>query len=97
MTPSFAVQTVPQFDHLLRRLAQQHPELAGVLAEAFTIFRTDPYNRSHQHDILKLTGASPGEGGQYRLHRGCFWFRDDIERRKVIRFSWGLRREDTYR
>jgi hypothetical protein len=44
MTPSFVVRTVPQFDRLLRRLARQHPELAGVFDEAFTILRTDPYN-----------------------------------------------------
>jgi mRNA-degrading endonuclease RelE of RelBE toxin-antitoxin system len=95
MTSLFAVRAVPQFDRLLRRLAQQHPELAGVFAEALTIVRTDPYNRSRQHDILKLKGVSPGEGGQYRLRRGRF--RYDIEHREVILYYCGLRREDTYR
>ena len=97
MTPPFFVRTVPQFDRLLRRLARQHPELAGVYAEALTILRNDPYNRSRQYDILKLIGVSPGEGGQYRLRRGRFWFRYDIERREVILYYCGLRRKDTYR
>jgi mRNA-degrading endonuclease RelE of RelBE toxin-antitoxin system len=97
MTPSFSVRTVPQFDRLLRRLARQHPELATVYAETLTILRNDPYNRSRQHDILKLIGVSPGEGGQYRLRRGRFRFRYDIERREVILYYCGLRREDTYR
>jgi hypothetical protein len=84
MTPPFSVRTVPQFDRLLR-------------AEALTILRTDPYNRSRQHDSLKLTGVSPGEGGQYRLRLGRFRFRYDIQRREVILYYCGLRREGTYR
>jgi mRNA-degrading endonuclease RelE of RelBE toxin-antitoxin system len=92
MTSLFAVRAVPQFDRLLRRLAQQHPELAGVFAEALTIVHTDPYNRSRQHDILKLKGVSLGEGGQYRLRRGRFRFRYDIEHREVILYYCGLRR-----
>jgi mRNA-degrading endonuclease RelE of RelBE toxin-antitoxin system len=97
MTPPFSVRTVPQFDRLLRRLDRQHPELGGVYAEALTILRTDPYNRSRQHDSLKLTGVSPGEGGQYRLRLGRFRFRYDIQRREVILYYCGLRREGTYR
>jgi mRNA-degrading endonuclease RelE of RelBE toxin-antitoxin system len=85
----------PQFDRLLRRLDRQHPELTGVYAEALTILCTDPYNRSRQHDILNLKGLSPREGGQYRLRLGRFRYRDDIERREVILYYCGLRREDT--
>jgi mRNA-degrading endonuclease RelE of RelBE toxin-antitoxin system len=87
MTPLFSVRTVPQFDRLLRRLARQHPELAGVYAEALTILRTNPYNRSCQHDVLKLKGVSPREGVQYRLRRGHFRFRYDIERHEVILYK----------
>ena len=97
MTSPFSVRTIPQFDRLLRRLDRQHPELTGVSAEALTILRTDPYNRSRQHDISKLTGVSPREGGQYRLRLGRLRYRDDIERREVILYYCGLRREDTYR
>ena len=97
MTSPFSVRTIPQFDRLLRRLNRQHSELAGVYANAVNILRSDPYNRSRQHDILKLTGISPGEGGQYRLRLGRFRFRYDIEGRQVILYYCGLRREDTYR
>jgi hypothetical protein len=97
MTSPFAVRTIPQFDRLLRRLDRQHPELADVYAEALTILRTDPYNRSQQYDILKLKGVSPREGGQYRLRLGRYRYRYDIESREVILYYCGLRREDTYR
>ena len=50
-----------------------------------------------EHDIWKLTGYAHGEGGQYRLRRGRFRFRYDIERREVILYYCGLRREDTSR
>jgi hypothetical protein len=97
MTSPFSVRAIPQFDRLLRRLDRQHPELTGVYAEALTILRTDPYNQSRQHDILKLKGLSPREGGQCRLCLGRFRYRHDIERREVILYYCGLRREDTYR
>jgi hypothetical protein len=63
MTSPFSVRTIPQFDRLLCRPDRQHPELSGVYAEALTILRTAPYNRSRQHDILKLKGILPREGG----------------------------------
>jgi len=97
MTPPFFVRTVPRCDRLLHRITRQHPELAGVCAEALTILRHDSYNRTRQHNILKLTEVAPGEGGQYRLRRGRFRFRYDIERREVILYYCGLQREDTYR
>ena len=97
MTPPFSVRTVPQFDRLMRRLKRQHPELADLYAEALPILRADPYNLSRQHNILKLRGISPGEGGQYRLRLGRFRFRYDIGGREVILYYCGVRREDTYR
>jgi hypothetical protein len=95
MTSPFSVRTIPQFDRLLCRLVRQHPELADVYAEALTILRTDPYNRSRQHDSLNLKGLSPCEGGQYRLRLGRLRYRYDIERHEVILYYCGLRREDT--
>ncbi len=44
-----------------------------------------------------MESVSPGEGGQHRLRLGRFRFRYDIERREVILYYCGLRREDTYR
>ena len=51
MTSHFSVRTIPQFDRLLRRLNRQHPELATVYADALSILRSDPYNRSRAHEI----------------------------------------------
>ena len=97
MTPPFSIRTVSQFDRLLRRLDRQHPELARVYAQALNILRADPYNLSRQYDIRKLRGASPEEGGQYRMRLGRFRFRYDIDGRDVVLYDCGLRREDTHR
>jgi len=97
MTPPFTIRTVSQFDRLLRRLARQHPELAGIYAQALNTLRSDPYNVSRRHDILKLKGVSGEEGGQYRLRLGRFRFRYDIQGREVVLYYCGRRREDTYR
>jgi len=97
MTPPFTIRTVPQFDRLLRRLLERHPELPALYAQALDILRADSYNRRRQHQILKLTGVRPGEGGQYRLALRRFRFRYDIEGHEVVLYYCGLRREDTYR
>ena len=97
MTSPFSVRIVPQFDRLLRRLSRSHPELPALFAQALDILRTDPYNRSREHNILKLTAVRPEEGGQYRLALRRFRFRYDIEGHEVVLYYCGLRREDTYR
>ncbi len=97
MTPRFSVRTVPQFDRLLRRLTDQHPEFPHPFAEALDILEADPYNLSRKHNIRKLQGVGPDQGGQYRLALRRFRFRYDIEGREVVLYYCGLRREDTYR
>ena len=97
MTPRFSLRTVPQFDRLLRRLSDHHPELPGLYAEALKILKADPLNLSRQHNIKKLKGIRPGEGGQYRLALHRFRFRYDISVREVVLYYCGLRREETYR
>ena len=96
MTARFSVVTVPQFDRLLRRLSQRHPELPGLCAAALEILGADPLNLTRQHNIKKLTGIRAGESGQYRLALRRFRFRYDIEGSTVILYYCGLRREDTY-
>ncbi len=97
MTPRFSVRTVSQFDRLLRSLNQRHPELERLYAIALEILHRDPLNLSHQHNIKKLAGVGAGTGGKYRLALRRFRFRYDIEKREVILYYCGLRREDTYR
>ena len=97
MTPRFSVRTVSQFDRLLRRHSDRHPELPRLYAQALDILETDPLNLSRQHDIKKLKGVDPGEGGQYRLALRRFRFRYDIHGREVVLYYCGLRREETCR
>ena len=96
MTPRFSVRTVPAFERLARRLADQHPEFIRLLAQAIEILEADPHNAGRVHNILKLKGAASGEG-QYRLRLARFRFRYDIAGRGVVLVYCGLRREDTYR
>jgi hypothetical protein len=97
MKPRFSVRTVPQFDRLLRRLVDQHPELSYLYAVALRIFESDPLNFSREHNIKKLKGVGPGEGGQYRLALRRFRFRYDVSASEVVLYYCGLRREETYR
>ncbi len=84
MTPRFSVRTVPQFDRLLRRLTDQHPDFPRLYARALEILETDPHNLRREHNILKLNGVRPGEGGQYRLALRRFRFRYDVSDREVV-------------
>ncbi len=97
MRPRFSVRTVPQFDRLLQRLSDQHPELSDLYAVALRILESDPLNLSRQYNVKKLKGVRPGEGGQYRLALRRFRFRYDVSAREVVLYYCGLRREETYR
>ena len=96
MSGPFVVRTTPHYERLARDLAQKHAEFLTRQEEAGQILRTDPNNRSRQHNILKLRGVPPAEG-QYRLRLGRFRFRYDIYGRDVVLLACSLRREDTYR
>ena len=98
MNEVFDVRTTPRFDRLLKKLGSHHPQEAGeMFAQAITILRADPYNRTRRHPIKKLEGVPPGEG-QYRLKLRRWRFRYDIwsDRQQVELNFCGLRREDTY-
>jgi hypothetical protein len=78
MNEIYDVRTTARFDRLLKKLASQHPQEAGVtFAEAIAILKADPYNRTRRHPIKKLEGASPDQG-QYRLRLRRRRFRYDI-------------------
>lgn len=94
MTPLFNVQTSPHFERLFKKLRRQHPDLPRLFREAIEILEADPYNRTRQHPIKKLSG--PQDDGQWRLRLGRFRFRYDITGHNVEVKSCGLRREDTY-
>ncbi len=96
MRPRFSVRTVPQFDRLLRRLSDQHPELWYLYAVALRVLESDPLNLSRQHNIKKLKGVRPAAGGQYQLALRRFRFRYDVSAREVVLYYCGIRREETY-
>jgi hypothetical protein len=95
MSSNFVVRTTPHYERLARDLAQSHAEFLTRQEEAHQILRTDPHNRSRQHNILKLRGVPQGEA-QYRLRLRRFRFRYDIYGRDVVLHTCSLRREDTY-
>ena len=97
MTPRFSVRTVPAFERLARRLADQHPEFIRLLAQAIEILEADPHTASRAHNIIKLKGVPAAGDGQSRLRLGRFRFRYDIAGREAVLLYCGLRREDTYR
>lgn len=96
MTPPFLVRTSAHYERLARRLGRGRPDFAPSHERAIEILETDPYNRTRQHDILKLEGVPAGKG-QWRLRQRRFRFRYDILGREVTLQHCGLRRENTYR
>ena len=62
MTPAFTVRTTPYYERLARRLLQGDAEFRSSQGQAFEILRSDPYNRTRQHNIKKLTGIWRGDG-----------------------------------
>ena len=59
------------------------PGLLERLQEVRSILREDPYNRSREHTIRKLTDIRPGEG-QWRIRIGDYRIRYDIFGREVV-------------
>ena len=96
MSTPLVVRTTPQYERLARDLARAHAEFLTRQEEAVKILRSDPHNRSREHNILKLRGVPQGDG-QYRLRLRRFRFRYDIYDRDVVLEACSLRREDTYR
>lgn len=92
MPQPFLVHTSSRFLRDARKLRRQHPELVDVLEDLRAILGADPYNRTKQYDIKKLTDVKPGEG-QWRIRRGDYRLRYDIFGRDVVLYSFRHRRE----
>ncbi|MFA6107386.1 MAG: type II toxin-antitoxin system RelE/ParE family toxin [Candidatus Latescibacterota bacterium] len=92
MSPSFSIPTSSRFRRDAQKLIRQHPELEAVLGTVHEILRADPYNRTKQHDIAKLTGVKPGLG-QWRIRQGDYRLRYDIFGQDVVLYSFRHRRE----
>ncbi len=92
MSAPFQVITPPAFERDTRRLTRRNSEIAVRLEEMITILETDPYNRTQQYDITKLTEVKPGKG-QWRIRHGDYRLRYDIFRRDVVLYSFRHRKE----
>lgn len=95
MSDGFTVLVSPHFERLAKRLAKKQPEFAKQFKKALDVLKTDPYNLSGKHPIVKLTGDQ-SENGQWRLRIGRWRFRYDITGETVHLKYCGLRRENTY-
>ena len=92
MPPSFHITISSRFRRDAQKLAKQHPELVEALEALHTILRTDPYNRTKEYDITKLTEVKPGMG-QWRIRHGDYRLRYDIFGQDVVLYSVRHRRE----
>ena len=95
MKNGFTVLVTPHFERLAKRLAKQQPDFPKQFQKALAVLKTDPYNLSAKHAILKLT-AEQADNGQWRLRVGRLRFRYDIVEQTVELKYCGLRRENTY-
>lgn len=92
MSTPFQAITPPACERDARRLTRRNPELASILEEMITVLEVDPYNRTRQHDITKLTGVKPGMG-QWRIRQGDYRLRYDIFHQDVVLYSFRDRKD----
>ena len=88
----FRVRITSRFRRDAQKLLKQHPELVGMLEQLQEMLAAAPYNRSHEHDIKKLSGLVKGEG-QWRVRVGDYRVRYDIAGNDVVLYSFRHRRE----
>jgi mRNA-degrading endonuclease RelE of RelBE toxin-antitoxin system len=90
----FRVLTTPAYERDFRTISRGHRSVLDAMEEMFVILRSDPYNRSGQHQIKKLAGTKPGEG-QWRIRWKEYRLRYDILGRDVVLYSF-RHRKDAY-
>jgi mRNA-degrading endonuclease RelE of RelBE toxin-antitoxin system len=73
----FRVLTTPGYQRDFRAISHGYPRVIDAMQELLTTLRGDPYNRSGQHQIKKLTGCKKGEG-QWRIRWKQYRLRYDI-------------------
>lgn len=92
MSPSFHVITPPACERDVRRATRRNSVLASTFEDMIAILEADPYNRTKEHDITKLTEIRPGQG-QWRIRHGDYRLRYDIFSQDVVLYSFRHRRE----
>lgn len=88
----FRTETSSGFRRDIRRLLKSHHQVISVYEEVILSLEEDPYNFSRRHDIKKLGGINLGDG-QFRMRKGDWRIRYDIDKDVVILYSFKNRKE----
>jgi hypothetical protein len=62
MSSRFRILGSPGFEREFHNIAEGNSQLPAALEELLVVLRNDPYNRSRQHDIKKLSQVNTGDG-----------------------------------
>jgi mRNA-degrading endonuclease RelE of RelBE toxin-antitoxin system len=89
---SFRVLTSSGYQRDFRTISRGRPSVVNGVEELLAILRWDPYNRTGQHQIKKLTGCNAGEG-QWRIRWKEYRLRYDIFGSDVVLYSFRHRKE----
>jgi len=92
MSGSFLISTTSGFVRDLKRILKRNPHLKKYIKELREILEVDPTNNTRQHNIRKLKDVSHGKG-QWRIRKGDYRLRYDIEGNEVILYSFRDRKE----
>ena len=88
----FKVEVTSGFRRDIKKLLKTHQPITSIYEEVILILEEDPYNVSRKHDIKKLGGIGFGEG-QFRIRRGDWRVRYDLDKSAVILYSFKNRKE----
>ena len=89
---SFRVLTTPGYERDFRTISRGRPSIADAMEQLLAILRRDPYNRTGQQQIKKLTECKAGEG-QWRIRWKEYRLRYDILGNDVVLYSFRHRKE----
>jgi mRNA-degrading endonuclease RelE of RelBE toxin-antitoxin system len=88
----YRVLTTPGYERDFHTISRGVSAAVDAMDRVLTILRRDPYNRSRQHQIKKLTGCKAGEG-QWRIRWKEYRLRYDILENDVVLYSFRPRKE----
>ena len=88
----FHLRTTPGYERDVRSATKNNALLLDVIEMLLDVLEQDPYNKSRQYNIKKLTDVKAGDG-QWRIRAGKFRLRYDIIGQEVILYSFRHRKE----
>ena len=87
------VQETPSFERELAKYKRMHPDVIPIYEDMRRVLADDPYNRSGEHPITRLSEHKPP---CYRYRKRRWRFRYSIHEGVVWLNRCKLRRENTY-